>query len=100
METPLRIPPEICCQIAEHCNPGRLGLLYRVSSDFLVEGQRILYRTVDLRNSSMQKIKAWCLAVTRNENISRLVHSLALRLPNELRPGMQNSGLRWPDALS
>ncbi|KAJ7448360.1 hypothetical protein FB451DRAFT_1289145 [Mycena latifolia] len=86
METPLRIPPEICCQIAEHCNPGRLGLLCRVSSDFLVEGQRILYRTVDLRNSSMRKIKAWCLAVTRNENLACLVHSLALRLPDVLRP--------------
>ncbi|KAJ7448357.1 hypothetical protein FB451DRAFT_1289132 [Mycena latifolia] len=86
MQSPLRISPEICSHISADCNRGDLAILCRVSREFQAKGQRILYRTVDLRNCSTRQIKSWCRAVTRKDHLACLVQSLSLLLPAELQP--------------
>ncbi|KAJ7288030.1 hypothetical protein C8J57DRAFT_1706551 [Mycena rebaudengoi] len=80
------LPPEICAYICEQVDPAQLGPVCRVSRLLRDQAQRILYRTVNLRERNMKSVRSWCLAVTRRPHLAERVHSLSLQPPSDLDP--------------
>ncbi|KAJ7646659.1 hypothetical protein FB45DRAFT_780977 [Roridomyces roridus] len=85
MVTLLSLPPEISSIICEHVDTS-LAPLCRISHSFRDQAQRIMYRSVDLRDCSMRLVKSWCLAVARNQHLADRIWALILQLPSTLEP--------------
>ncbi|KAJ6553238.1 hypothetical protein B0H19DRAFT_1236282 [Mycena capillaripes] len=85
---PTANPPEIVLEIFSWVLlDGRRDILYvfcRVSHFYGASAQRRLYHTVDLCGCNMRKIRSWCLAVTRHDDLAQRVHALSLSLPYNL----------------
>ncbi|KAF8182158.1 hypothetical protein K438DRAFT_1975696 [Mycena galopus ATCC 62051] len=81
------LPPEIYGAICDELedSTGTLALLCRTSRNFCYLAQRILYRSVDLRERSIGAADSWALTVTRHSHLAERLHALALHLP-EIRP--------------
>ncbi|KAJ7646557.1 hypothetical protein FB45DRAFT_177852 [Roridomyces roridus] len=83
----LALPPEICALICEEIGMARkrdLLAICRVSPLFRDQVQRLLYRVIDLSESSPRRLESWCTAVSRRPQLAESIHTLIL----ELDPGI------------
>ncbi|KAJ6515344.1 hypothetical protein C8R45DRAFT_1139546 [Mycena sanguinolenta] len=80
-----RIPAEIWVTICgEVHNSASLASLCRISRSGREEAQRILYRSVDIRDRPMRVIQLWARTMIGTPLAER-VHALALSLPSTLK---------------
>ncbi|KAF7311822.1 hypothetical protein MIND_00192700 [Mycena indigotica] len=75
--TLLHLPPEICALICAVVEPKTLFALARVSRTFRDEAQRLIFQSVDLRDSG-KALAGWCRAVSRNARLGGYVRRFTI----------------------
>ncbi|KAK7062227.1 hypothetical protein R3P38DRAFT_691448 [Favolaschia claudopus] len=86
------LPPEICAIICDMvADKHDLLSLCRISSAFRSQAERLIYRSVDLRETdgdSMWRLKLWTEAASKHAYLAEYVHSLILQLPISFEPSL------------
>ncbi|KAK7036053.1 hypothetical protein R3P38DRAFT_2910384 [Favolaschia claudopus] len=79
------LPPEICLEIFSWVlldgTPASLYPFLRVCRYYQAQAQHLLYHNVDLSGCDLQKVRSWCLGVTRHQHLAHRVRFLSLSLP-------------------